>query len=98
MAYFSECDQLQVTRKIPAPPAAPMARVSVRALMVMPAAMDPDNAKYRPSKWPMDYLKSRGYIANDTAKVVTWEGDPEQVITRKNPSWLRLTITPAEAA
>lgn len=95
MAYFAACDNRARVGLIPAPPATPLARVYVAAIMRMWAPMDPDNAKYRASKWPLDYLKTRGYIVNDTAKVVTWVGEPVQIVDRtETRDTLTITLVP----
>ena len=93
--WYALCDKLQTYGKLPAPPVKPLARATVSAVLVMPAAMDEDNAFRRASKWPMDWLKTRGYIVNDTRKVLTWTGLPDQRITRSEEHRVEIVIQEA---
>lgn len=64
-------------------------RATISAHLFLYSYMDVDNAMAR-LKWPVDLLVKHGYIADDSRKVLTWSGLPEQTIDRKNP---RLEIT-----
>lgn len=77
----------------PPPPTTPYARVRLAAVLVMPAAMDDDNAFYRASKCPCDWLVSRGYLVDDSRKYVRWDGLPDQIISRSESPRVELTIT-----
>lgn len=88
------CADLWSCRKdFPRPPATPIARATVTGVLVMPAGMDDDNAMRRASKWPLDWLKSRGYILDDKRKHMRWAALPEQRITRKGQHYVELTLT-----
>ena len=87
-AYYAAQDGRALVGLIPPPPSPPMASVRVLAHFRLWNEMDDDNLKAR-MKWPQDYLKTRGYIANDNPKVVR-ELVVTQEIDRKNQ---RLEIT-----
>lgn len=55
----------------------PMARCRVTALLYVKRAMDADNAVAR-LKWPLDLLKLRGIIADDSPAHLLLAGIPEQ--------------------
>lgn len=94
--WYQSADNCQVYGRVPAPPPKAWTRVRIAAVLTMPTVMDEDNAMRRAAKWPLDWLKTRGYIVNDTRKVVEWAGLPEQRITRSTPPGLTITITPLE--
>jgi hypothetical protein len=79
--YRQTLDYLQLLGELPPPPATPFARATLRSTMHLGAAMDEDNAVNR-HKWPIDWLRTRGYIASDRRSGLRWEGFPEQVIKR----------------
>jgi hypothetical protein len=74
-AYFTHCDALQARNAVPAPPAVPLVRATIAAAMVLGGHMDDDNAMAR-LKWPVDWLRTRGYIADDRRKNLRWTGFP----------------------
>jgi hypothetical protein len=94
-AYWAQLDLLVAARQIPRPPAAPIAKATLRSTMHLGAAMDEDNAVAR-HKWPIDWLRHRGYIAGDRRKTLRWESFPEQIIKRDGQYRLVLTLTPME--
>ncbi len=61
--------------------------------MYLGGAMDDDNAMAR-HKPLLDWLKTRGYIADDRKKNIVWEGLPEQIVKRDGNYRIELTITP----
>lgn len=93
--WYAAADLVSCGKGFPKPPTVPLTKVRVSAVLVMPNWMDADNAFYRASKAPMDWLKSRGYIENDSPKHITWAGLPEQRLTRKEEPRLELTIEEA---
>jgi len=60
--------------------------------MHLGAAMDDSNAMRR-HKWVEDWLTTRGYIADDRKKVLTWEGFPEQRLSRYGERKIELVLT-----
>lgn len=96
--WNANADVASMRKGFPRKPDTPYTSITVSAKLVMPAAMDEENAFYRASKCPMDWLKTRGYIVDDSRKVVTWRGLPEQLIGRKEPPRLEMTIVIEEAA
>ena len=108
LAYWAELDLMQgpkswtrrdpkkgdVTYQIPAPPKRPWPKATIQSVMVLGAAMDDSNAMRR-HKWVEDWLVTRGYIADDRKKCLTWGGFPEQVITRKEVARIVLTLESA---
>ena len=67
----------------------PWERATISAHFYVWNLMDDDNAMSR-VKFPVDWLVNQGYIVDDSRKVLTWTGLPEQTIDRKNQ---RLEIT-----
>ena len=94
LAYCSTLDNMVLTKALPAPPHTPLAKARITSSMVLGAAMDQDNAMSR-HKFICDWLVSRGYIADDRAKCLTWGGFPEQRITRKEPHTITITLEAA---
>jgi hypothetical protein len=78
---------------IPDPPGEPYPRATIRSTMYLGAAMDQSNSMRR-HKWVEDWLVTRGYIADDRKKCLTWEAFPEQIVKRDGNYRLVLTITP----
>ena len=93
-AYWERCDNLQFTPGFPSPPrGGPLKHVTIAHTWYVGNLMDPDNA-YARLKWPIDFLRTRGYIVEDRASNVTLLS-PIQHIDRKNPRLtLELTETP----
>lgn len=96
-AYWEQLDMRVMAKLIPRAPDTPIARASLRSVMHLGAAMDEDNAVAR-HKWPIDWLRKRGYIAGDRRKSLRWESFPEQIIKRDGNYRLVLTLTPLEEA
>jgi hypothetical protein len=92
--YRAQLDELQNAGLIPPPPKTPLPRVTVRSLMRLGNAMDDDNAIAR-HKPILDWLKTRGYIADDRRKCLRWESFPEQIVRRTGDYRIEITITPA---
>ncbi len=92
-AYINALDMRQIARLIPRPPAVPFPRARISAVMHLANRMDADNAMRR-CKWPLDWLKTRGYIADDSPKVLDWAGFPEQVVKRDGDYRITFTLTP----
>ena len=95
VAYWRHLDLLQAGGILPPPPATPMPKAIITAHLTMPNAMDTANAMHRADKWPVDWLVSRGYLAGDSRKQLTWGGIPTQRISRKNEPCLELTLVAA---
>jgi hypothetical protein len=89
VAYWAACDALVK------PDAwllnTPIARAVARAELVCWSTSDQDNAMSR-MKWIMDWLVTRGYLAGDDPKRLTWAGLPSQRIDRKVPAHIVLTL------
>lgn len=96
-AYWEQLDLLQLVRRIPPSPKAPIARATLRSTMYLGAAMDDDNAVIR-HKWPIDWLVRAGFLATDRRSCLRWEALPDQVIKRDGDYRLALTITPVQEA
>jgi hypothetical protein len=90
VAYFATLDQLQAAKEIHPPPPQPFAKGRVYSTMTLGNRMDHDNAMAR-HKWILDWLQSRGYVAND--KHLDWPQMPGQYISRREPSRIVLTLT-----
>lgn len=102
-AYWHQLDMLRLGARgfglsVPPPPPRPFPRASIRSVMYLGAHMDDSNAMRR-HKWVEDWLVTRGYIADDRKKCLTWETFPRQVVKRDGNYRIELTLTPiAEAA
>jgi hypothetical protein len=88
--YWKTLDALSLTTKAAPPPQPPLGRCRIASVMYLGAKMDADNAMAR-HKWVLDWLQSRGYIAND--KHLEWVGLPEQVVKRNGRYRIELTLT-----
>lgn len=91
--WMAQCDALQQIGVLPAPPKTPYGKVVLSAVMRLGHAMDDENAFARASKFPCDWLKTRGYIRDDRKQVVRWAGLPEQIVGRKQDYTVELTLT-----
>lgn len=89
--YLSLCDTLQMCGDLPAPPPTPFASVTLSSVMHLGAHMDDDNALAR-HKWPLDWLKTRGFIVDDRRKNIKWLSLPEQVVKRNQEYRVEITI------
>ena len=58
-------------------------KATITARLYVHQLMDLDNLTAR-LKWPLDWLVWRGYIADDSPKVLVWTGEAQQLIDRKN--------------
>lgn len=92
-AYWRDLDALQAAGLIPPPPPEPIQRARITSHMTLRGAMDDDNAMAR-HKRLLDWLVTRGYLAGDRRKHLTWTGLPTQRVTRKAPATIRLEIHP----
>lgn len=88
---------LAIPFRIPRPPSRPFERATLRSVMHLGHEMDEDNAVIR-HKWPIDWLRTRGYVANDTRQALRWEAFPEQIVKRDGNYRLHITLTPLGAA
>lgn len=95
-AYWCQCDGLQACGTVPAPPAAPMERALITVSLYVWAPMDADNAMAR-CKWALDWMRSRGYVADDAPRNLAWTGLPAQWLDRKAQR-LEITIEPVQVA
>lgn len=93
LRYAAACDALQGAGLIPPPPRTPFARATIASVMHLGHAMDDDNALVR-HKVSIDWLRTRGYIADDRKKCLQWAGLPEQIVKRDGNYRLVLTLTP----
>lgn len=91
--YWAVLDMRQGNGLLPPPPRKPFAKSRIRSTMYLGAAMDDSNAMRR-HKWVEDWLKTRGYIADDRKKCLTWEGFPEQIVRRDGNYRIVITLTP----
>ena len=92
--YYADLDRRQAAGLIPPPPKQPFASVVISATMYLGAAMDQGNAMHRCEKWPCDWLKTRGYIADDSAKCLRWAGLPNQIVERGAEYRIEIELTP----
>ena len=92
LAYWKQLDERQNVGLIPPPPPRPFTKATLRSTMHLGAAMDDSNAMRR-HKWVEDWLTTRGYIADDRKKVLTWEGFPEQRLSRYGERKIELVLT-----
>ena len=94
-AYWLHLDNAQMFRHIPPPPATPFQRAHVRWRWFVWNKLDPDNLMAR-KKWILDWLTTRGYLADDRECNVTLTDLP-QVIDRKHPR-VEITVEEIEEA
>jgi hypothetical protein len=91
-SYWAQLDELQLVGKLPKPPRFPLAKVAATGSMHLPNKLDMDN-KWARIKWPMDWLKTRGYIVDDSESHVRWLNDIEQNVDRSGrPAALIVTL------
>ena len=86
--YCEACDNRQLIGLLP-PPGEPLVRAKVTAHFQMHNEMDWDNLFAR-LKWALDWLVTRGYLVDDSPKVIPECPTVTQEIDRKNK---RLAIT-----
>lgn len=93
--YETLLTNLLHARHLPGVPVLPFERVTVYAQLRLWSGMDEDNAVAR-CKWPLDWIVKAGYVEDDRRKHLRWGAFPEQVVTRKLPPQLTLTLVPAD--
>lgn len=94
--YREAQDQRQLLGLLPPPPPKPYERVRITADFRLWNTMDPDNLTAR-TKWAIDWLRTRGYIAGDTPQHIT-KLEVTQQIDRQSYSRVIVTLAPdAEA-
>jgi hypothetical protein len=91
-AFFDTCDALQAAKRLPAPPPAPWEFSLAHVTMFLAGHMDDDNAGNR-NKWIWDWLKTRGYIANDSRRHLRQTGYPSQVVKRDGNYRVEVRLT-----
>lgn len=91
--YWETLDLLVAARALPKPPARPFTRVTLRSCMRLGGAMDDDNALAR-HKYLIDWLRRRGYIADDRRRNIRWLALPEQTVKRDGRYTITLQIQP----
>ena len=84
-------DWLAMAKKIPAPPKQPLDSITLSVVMHLARQMDHDNAAAR-CKWPIDWLKTRRYIVDDSPAHLRWASFPEQRVKRDGNYRLDLTL------
>ena len=90
-AYRAVLDMLQLTKQITPPPATPFARARIDSVMHLANQMDVDNALRR-HKWVLDWLKTSGYITNDSPTCLEWVSFPEQRVKRDGNYRIDITL------
>jgi len=93
-AYWAHLDLEVYKGTIPPAPDEPVAKAEAWDHWRIWNRSDQDNLRAR-LKWVQDWLVTRGYLADDTADVLTFPEHPTQEIDRKRP---RLELTIREAA
>ena len=90
-AYWDALDLRAFTGELPSGAIPPFSRVALSSTMTLWAPMDDDNAMAR-HKWVLDWLTKRMFWLDDSRKTVRWKNVPKQVISRKVPSSITLTL------
>jgi hypothetical protein len=91
-AFYAACDLKQAAGSFPAPPRVPFPKATATVTMHLGAPMDDDNAAAR-LKWIWDWLKTRGYLADDKRKALHQRTYPTQKIRRGAAYYVAVTIT-----
>lgn len=95
--FFDSCDARQNAGLLPPPPKQPFQKVVVvNECLYLAGHMDDDNAAHR-VKWIWDWLKTRGYIADDRKKNIVRMEYPKQRVKRDNNYRVELTIQELKA-
>lgn len=81
--YWETLDRWQLIGRIPPPPPEAFYKVMATVTLRLFNRMDQGNALNR-MKWIEDWLRTRGYIVDDTEKHFEYTGLPKQVIARGN--------------
>lgn len=92
--FLALCDERQAAGLLPPPPKCAFQKAILSSVMHLGHAMDDDNALAR-HKWPLDWLKTRGYIVDDRRKCVRWIALPEQIIKRDGNYRIEITLEAA---
>lgn len=92
--WQDECDERQCAGLLPPPPRQAFSGIVASAVLYVAQEMDDDNAFVRCAKWPLDWLKTRGYITDDTRRHVRWTALPDQIVGKRADQRLVLTVTP----
>jgi hypothetical protein len=90
-AYFDALDWLALAKMIPAPPKQPLDSITLSVVMHLARQMDHDNAAAR-CKWPIDWLKTRRYIVDDSPAHLRWASFPEQRVKRDGNYRIELSL------
>lgn len=81
-AYWKRCDERQLVGLVPPPPPGPLNQARLTITLYTHNPMDPSNAVAR-VKWVEDWLVTRGYITDDSARHIQLEVG--QKIDRRDP-------------
>lgn len=90
--FFDLCDAKQLVGELPAPPREPWQVAVAHVTMFLAGHMDDDNAGNR-CKWIWDWLKTRGYLANDSRRHLKQTGYPSQVVKRDGNYRVEVRLT-----
>lgn len=93
VGYWDACDMRVMLKLVPKAPKKPLDPAQIAVTLYVHNIMDHDNAMAR-TKPVLDWLVSRGYIADDAPKNLKWAGLPEQTVDRANPR-IELTLEAA---
>lgn len=96
-AYLAACDQLQGAGLNPKPSVNVPDRAVISATVYHTHWSDDDNCMAR-LKWAVDWLVTRGYLAGDSRKHLTWSALPEQNIKRSHDPQVVVVIAQAHGA
>ena len=92
--WYSNCDARQALGLLPRPPAAPFRHAAIQATLYVARLHDADNAFHRCAKFPLDYLKTRGFIVDDSPTHIHWTGIPTQRVTKNgNAHYMEIVLT-----
>jgi hypothetical protein len=95
--YWTLCDLMLMAKRLPARPAQPYPRARMTAAIHHTQPTDADNREAR-LKWALDWLKTRGYIVDDSDAHLDRTELCRAVPCRKNTDRkLVLTLTPVAA-
>lgn len=84
-------DMLVRGRVLPKAPKIPWAKARITAHCIVAATNDVDNLMAR-LKIVVDWLVTRGYIADDKPRHLEWAGMPTQRVSRKNSPEVQITL------
>lgn len=92
--YYELCDWWQLWKKLPRPPEQAWERTQITVTAFVARRHDMGNLMHRVEKWPCDWLKTRGYIVDDSPEYLEWAGLPSQQIVKRSETRLEITLTP----